>query len=60
LAQSQELRAKFAATPGGFPVEVAWHSDFKKYEIIKALPEGTPLTSASAFFESESVGSSTA
>lgn len=52
LAQSQELRAKFAVTPDGFPVEVAWHSDFKKYEIIKALPEGTPLTSASAFFES--------
>ena len=51
LSQSQELRAKFAAQPDGFPVEVAWHSDFKKYEIVKALPEGTPLTSASSFFE---------
>jgi hypothetical protein len=51
LAQSQELRQKFAATPEGFPVEVAWHSDFKKYEIIRSLPAGSPLTSASAFFE---------
>ena len=51
LAQSQLLRATITSKPGGFPVEVAWHSDFKKYEIIKILPDDTPLTSASAFFE---------
>jgi len=51
LAQSQLLRATMAAKSGGFPVEVAWHSEFRKYEIIKILPDDTPLTSSSAFFE---------
>jgi hypothetical protein len=53
LAQSQELRAKMGVCPDGFPVEVAWHSDFKKYEIIRLLPADSPLTSTSAFFETQ-------
>lgn len=57
LAQSQELRQKLVACPNGFPVEVAWHSDFKKYEIVKILPIGSQLTSASAFFEATAVAS---
>jgi hypothetical protein len=57
LAQSQELRQKLSACPHGFPVEVAWHSDFKKYEIVKILPAGSQLTSASVFFEATAAAS---
>jgi hypothetical protein len=56
LAQSQELKAKTAACPDGFPVEVAWHSEFKKYEILRLLPADSPLTSTSSFFETQGTG----
>jgi hypothetical protein len=51
MAQSKELRAALAAAPDGFPVEVGWHTDFKKYEVLRILPADSPLTSAGAFFE---------
>ncbi len=51
LEQSKELRQKFKETPDGFPVEVAWHTNFKKYEITKYLPADSPLSAADAFHE---------
>jgi hypothetical protein len=60
LAQSQELRAKMALCPNGFPVEVAWHSEFKKYEILRLLPTDSPLTSTSSFFETQGTGAEAA
>jgi hypothetical protein len=56
LAQSQELRTRSAAASEGFPVEVAWHSEFKKYEVLRLLPADSPLTSTSAFFETQGGG----
>jgi len=31
--------------------EVAWHTGFNKYEIIRILPDDTPLSSIGAFYE---------
>jgi hypothetical protein len=55
MAQSKELRAALGGAPDGYPVEVGWHKDFKKYEVLRILPADSPLTSAGAFFENRSI-----
>lgn len=55
LAQSLELRKRFAGA-AGLPAEVGWHSGFKKYEIIRLLPDGTPLSPRSVFYEATGAG----
>lgn len=51
MDQSKELRQKFKEMPDGFPAEVGWHTNFKKYEIMKILPTDSPLSAADAFHE---------
>ncbi len=51
MDQSKELRQKIKEAPDGFPAEVAWHTNFKKYEITKILPADSPLSAADAFHE---------
>jgi hypothetical protein len=52
LAVSQAMRQIPAS---GTPVEVEWDDDFNKYQIVKILPEGTPV-SAMSFFPHAKVG----
>jgi hypothetical protein len=53
LQQSIELR-KALRTKGGptsSPAEVVWNTNFKKYEIMRLLPEDTPIMGLSSFYE---------
>jgi len=49
MALSQEMRAKSRDIPGGLKVEVKWNEDFEKYQIVKILEQGTPVSAASFF-----------
>jgi hypothetical protein len=50
IALSLELRKESSKYGmNGFPVEVKWNNEFSKYEIIKVLPENTPI-STNTFF----------
>jgi hypothetical protein len=51
ITLSQELRKEVnkKGETCGFPVEVKWNDGFSKYEIVRILPEGTPI-STSTFF----------
>ena len=49
MALSQEMRAKSKDMPGGLKVEVKWNEDFEKYQIVKILEQGTPVSAASFF-----------
>ena len=50
LNMSLELRKVIAKNPDGFPVEVKWNSDFNKYQIMRIMPDETPITTASFFY----------
>jgi hypothetical protein len=50
LQLSMELRSRFAEKIEGLPVEVTWNEDFKKYQIVRILPENSPITTASFFY----------
>ena len=41
--------ASTVGTVEGAPVEVKWNDTFKKYQIIRVLPTGTPITTQSFF-----------
>ena len=45
---SLELRKRFTETDG-LPVEVAWNDNFNKYQIVRILPENTPISTAGFF-----------
>lgn len=47
LKLSQQLRLECAE--GGCPVEVAWNDDFGKYQIVRILPAGSPVSGATFF-----------
>jgi len=50
ITLSQDLRKEVTKNGGsGFPVEVKWNDGFSKYEIVRILPEGTPI-STNTFF----------
>jgi hypothetical protein len=36
-------------TPG-IAVEVKWNDSFNKYQVLRIMPEGTPVTTASFFY----------
>jgi hypothetical protein len=40
---------KTTDTVEGVPVEVKWNDTFKKYQIVRVLPAGTPITTQSFF-----------
>jgi hypothetical protein len=48
MALSQEMRAKSKDMPG-IKVEVKWNEEFEKYQIVKILEQGTPVSAASFF-----------
>lgn len=50
LQLSTELRK--AIKPDGIPVEVTWKEDFNKYQIMRIMPDNTPITTNSFFYHS--------
>ena len=55
LAMSQRLRTHFKAHPmEGLAVEVTWNNTFRKYQIVRILPEGTPITTVGFFHHLQS------
>ena len=50
LAMSLELRKLVTDKTGGIPVEVQWNESFNKYQIVRIMPEDTPITTASFFY----------
>jgi hypothetical protein len=59
LELSKTLRVQFVGDtqtviPEGVPVEVKWNNIFKKYQILRILPSGTPITAHSFFHHMES------
>jgi len=50
LQVSLALRSAIASQPEGFPVEVKWNAGFHKYQIVRIMPEETPITTASFFY----------
>ena len=53
MGLSVELRKRFSSQQKGLPVEVAWNDDFQKYQIVRILPDGSPITAASFFHHIE-------
>ena len=49
MALSQEMRAKSKDAVTGLKVEVKWNEEFEKYQIIKILEQGIPVSAASFF-----------
>jgi hypothetical protein len=55
LTMSQRLRAHFKAKPmEGLAVEVVWNNTFRKYQIMRIMPEGTPITTIGFFHHGQS------
>ena len=50
LHVSLTLRTAIASKPEGFPVEVKWNAGFHKYQIVRIMPEETPITTTSFFY----------
>jgi len=57
ITLSQELRKESAKNIKGFPVEVRWNDGFSKYEIVRILPEETPISTNSFFHHQYQVSS---
>jgi hypothetical protein len=47
MALSMILREK---VDQGIPVEVQWNERFSKYQVVRLLPVGTPITTSSFFY----------
>jgi hypothetical protein len=54
LSLSTELRKVIETKPAGIPVEVKWNENFNKYQIVRIMPDGTPITTASFFYHKNS------
>jgi hypothetical protein len=54
LHLSQELRKRFSENINGLPVEVIWNNNFKKYQIVRILPENSPISTAGFFHHNAS------
>jgi hypothetical protein len=50
LELSLELRKLVTDKTGGVAVEVKWNDNFNKYQVLRVMPEGTPVTTASFFY----------
>jgi hypothetical protein len=50
LNLSLEIRKIINNTTSGIPVEVKWNDDFNKYQVMRIMPENTPITTASFFY----------
>ena len=49
---SLEIRKLMTNKTDGIPVEVKWNDNFNKYQILRIMPENTPITTASFFYHS--------
>ncbi len=49
ISLSLELRNKASDKMDGFPVEVKWNDEFSKYDIMRILPDETPISTHSFF-----------
>lgn len=54
LGLSKTLRDTFSNDVTGLPVEVRWNAPFQKYQIVRILPAGTPISTTSFFPHAES------
>ncbi len=49
LNLSLELRRAMTDNVNGLPVEVKWNEGFNKYQVVRIMPDGTPVSTASFF-----------
>lgn len=47
---SLEIRKIMTPECNGIPVEVTWNSNFNKYQVVRIMPDNTPVTTASFFY----------
>jgi hypothetical protein len=50
LNLSLEIRKVVSDNPKGIPVEVKWNDSFNKYQVVRIMPDETPITTASFFY----------
>ena len=50
IQMSMDLRKRFGEKIEGLSVEVTWNENFNKYQIVRILPENTPITTTSFFY----------
>ncbi len=50
LNLSLEIRKVMNDNTSGIPVEVKWNDNFNKYQVLRIMPEDTPITTASFFY----------
>jgi hypothetical protein len=49
LHLSLDIRKAIEKMPNGIPVEVKWNENFNKYQVMRIMPDDTPITTASFF-----------
>lgn len=50
LYLSLEIRKVMTDKTQGIPVEVKWNENFNKYQVVRIMPDETPITTASFFY----------
>jgi hypothetical protein len=50
LNLSLEIRKVMTNNTSGIPVEVKWNDNFNKYQVVRIMPDETPITTASFFY----------
>jgi hypothetical protein len=50
LNLSLEIRKAMTDKTEGIPVEVKWNDNFNKYQVLRIMPDETPITTASFFY----------
>jgi len=50
LGLSLDIRKIMTDRTDGIAVEVKWNDSFNKYQVLRIMPEGTPVTTASFFY----------
>jgi hypothetical protein len=50
LNMSIEIRKTMTNNTNGIPVEVKWNDTFNKYQVLRIMPDDTPITTASFFY----------
>ena len=50
LNLSLEIRKIMTNVKTGIPVEVKWNDNFNKYQVVRIMPDDTPITTASFFY----------
>jgi hypothetical protein len=53
LELSLEIRKVMSNKTNGVPVEVKWNENFNKYQVMRIMPDETPITTASFFYHKD-------